>query len=410
MKKTNLILRLLCLLALVYFTIFSVKWVPKITHGYAAYYTFSRLLITGEDLSQGYNDEFFSSKIKEYGMDVYDILAGNIPSNSFALAPFAWLDVKPARITWSIFSIAAFLLSLYILFLVFEVKYKSESGLLILLITILWRPVYENIAFGQIYALLLLLFSLCLLGLKKQKNILFTVPLAAIFLLKGYGVVSFLWLAVKKKWKDLAYTIGFVLIGVIISALIFGFNTWLVYLSAVSGKMGQLPEMGNTAYQTINSLLMHLFIFDGKWLPHPLIILPGKFVFILSLCISILFIAYILFERKIDKEHLPLSFSAAIAAGVVTAPVAEEYHYLLFLPLVIGISKLIFEQFIENRSFGLEEFFYVIATAVMIVPINYKALQSSSAPLYLLAYPKLYAGIILLIIYRRIVRLQAINS
>ncbi len=409
MNKTNFLLKLLCLLALIYLTLFSIKWAPKITHGYAAYYTFSRMLITGEDLSKGYSDDYFSGKIDEYGMDVYDILAGNIPTNSFALAPFAWMDVNTARAAWSIFSIAAFLLSIYILFIIYGLHFNTETGLLILLITILWRPVYENIAFGQIYAVLLLLFSIGMLGLKKRKNVLFTLPLSAVFLFKGYGVVNFLWLAVKKKWKELIYSIGFIIAGIIISIPLIGVNTWKVYLSAVSGKMGQLPEMGNTAYQTINSLMMHTFIYDQKWLPHPVIILPNNLVFIISILISLLFIAYILFEKNISEEHLPLSFSAAIAAGVITAPVAEEYHYLLFLPLVIGMSKILIEEFREKRSIGIHELFFIIAIAVMIAPLNYKSMQFSSFPVYLLAYPKLYAGIILLFIYKRIIRLQRVN-
>jgi hypothetical protein len=289
---------------------------------------------------------------------------------------------------------------------VFEVNFRSEKGLIILLITILWRPVYENIAFGQVYAVLLILFSLCLLGLKKQKDTLFTVPLSAIFLLKGYGVVNFIWLAVKKKWKELSYSIGFVVAGIIIGSLIFGINTWLTYLSAVSGKMGQLPEMGHAAYQTINSLLLHLFVYDPKWLPHPLTILPNHFIFILSICINLLFISFILIEGKIDNELLPLSFSAAIAAGVVTAPVAEEYHYILFIPFVIGMLKYLYDKFEQNRKFGILEFFFSLSVLIMIIPLNYKSLQFTSFPFFLLAYPKLYAGITLLIIYKHMIRLH----
>ena len=410
MNKINLLLKLLCLLAFLYLTIFSVKWVPKLTHGFAGYYTFSRMLLTGENMSKAYSEDYFSTKIKEYGIDVYDIVKGNMPANSFVLVPFAWMEPETARIAWSIFSIAVFLFSILILFKLYNIKLNSETGLLILLITVLWRPVYDNIAFGQMYSLLLLLFALCLLGLEKQRKILFTLPLSVVFLLKGYGVVNFLWLAVKRKWKELGYSIGFVIAGTIASALILGLNTWKIYISAATGRMSQLPVMGHTAYQTINSLLIHLFIFDPKWLQHPVINLPHYFVFALSICISLLFIAYILLEGKINTGLLSLSFSAAIAAGVVTSPIAEEYHYMLFLPLIIGMSKYLIEQYKEHRRFGFTKFFFLAAVIIMILPLNYKALQSSAFPVYLLAYPKLYAGIILLIIYRRIVRLQAINS
>jgi hypothetical protein len=408
--KTNIVLKLLCLLALIYFVVFSVKWAHKITNGFAGYYTFSRMLLSGEDLSKAYNEDYFSTKIKEYGIDVYDIVKGNIPVSSFALAPFAWMDAKTARIAWSIFSIVAFLLSILILFKLYNIELNTESGFLILLITILWRPVYENIAFGQIYAVLLLLFSLSLLGLRKNKPVLVTFPLSSVFLLKGYGAVNFIWLVVKKKWKELIYSAGFILAGIAVSTLILGINTWKVYVSSAINRMGHLPVMGHTAYQTVNSLIIHLFIFDPKWLPQPVISLPYSLVFVLSICISLLFIAYILFEGKIDKEFLPLSFSAAVAAGVVTSPIAEEYHYMLFLPLIIGMSKYLIEQYKGNRRFGLREFFFLVAVIIMIIPLNYKSLQFSSAPQYLLAYPKLYAGIILLIIYRHIVRLHSFEK
>jgi hypothetical protein len=409
MAKTNIVLKLLCLLAIVYFVVFSVKWAPKITNGFAGYYTFSRMLLSGEDLSKAYNEDYFESKIKDYGIDVHDIVTGNILTNSFTLIPFSWMDAETARIVWSIFSIASFLLSILVLFKLYNIKLYTETGLLILLITILWRPIYDNIAFGQIYTVLLLLFSLSLLGLRRNKSFLFTLPLSSVFLLKGYGAVNFIWLVIKRKWKELIYSIGFVLAGIAVSALILGISTWKDYVSSVISRMGQLPVMGHTAYQTINSLLIHLFIFDTKWLPHPVISLPYSFAFALSICLSLLFIAYILFEGKTDTQFLPLSFSAAIAAGVVTAPIAEEYHYVLFLPLIIGMSKYLIEQYKENRRFGLREFFFLAAVFVMIIPLNYKSLQFSSAPQYLLAYPKLYAGIILLIIYRHMVRLQSEN-
>lgn len=410
MAKTNIVLKLLCLLAFLYLTIFSVKWVPKLTHGFAGYYTFSRMLLTGEDMSKAYNEDYFSTKIKEYGIDVYDIISGNLPVNSLTLTPFAWMKPFTARIAWSIFSIAAFLFSIIILFKLYNIKLNSETGLLILIITLLWRPVYENIAFGQIYAVLLLLFSLSLLGLRKNKSVLVTFPLSSVLLLKGYGAVNFIWLVVKKKWKELIYSVGFILAGIAMSTLILGINTWKVYLSSVINKMGQLPVTGHTAYQTINSLIIHLFIFDPKWLPHPVISLHYSFVFVLSICLSILFIAYILFEGKIYKDFLPLSFSAAVAAGVVTAPIAEEYHYMLFLPLIIGMSKYLIEHYKESRRFGLREFFFLFAVFVIIIPLNYKLLQFSSAPQYLLAYPKLYAGIILLIIYKHIARLHSLET
>jgi hypothetical protein len=400
-NKTNFVLKIILAAVLVYLTIFSVKWVPEITHGFASYYTFSSLLIEGDDLSKAYNDEYFNSKVKEKGIEVSDILASNIPTNSLALAPFAHLEPKTARIIWSLFSIAVFFTSIYILFNIYGVSFRKNSGLTILIIVFLWRPLYENIELGQLYALLLLLFSLSLWGLKHNKKIVISIALSLVFLIKGYGIVNFIWLAVKRKWKELAFTAGFILIGILLSFLIIPSDVWKTYLFDAAAKLGKLSSMGHVAYQTINSLLMHLFVYDEKWLPHPAVILPNNIVFIFSLLINLFIVFYITSGKIQNSKQMLLSFSAAIAAGVVTAPVAEEYHFLLFVPLLIGLSDYFYNKYFEKRRLGLQEILFLIAVLIMILPLNYKALQNSVFPVYLLAYPKLYAGLILLYVFKQ---------
>ncbi len=406
MSKTNFVLKIILAAVLVYLTIFSVKWVPKITHGFASYYTFSSILIEGDDLSRAYNDEYFNSKVKEKGIEVSDILASNIPTNSLALAPFVCFVPKTARIVWSLFSIAAFFLSIYILFNVYGISPGKNSGLIILIVGFLWRPLYENIELGQLYGLLLLLFSFSLWGLKQNKKIASSIALSLVFLIKGYGIVNFIWLAVKRKWKELAFTVGFILIGILLSFLIISPEVWKTYLIDATAKLGKLSSMGHVAYQTVNSLLMHLFVYDEKWLPHPTINLLPNIVFTASLVVNLLIIFYTVSNKIRNSKQMLLSFSAAIAAGVVTAPVAEEYHYLLFVPLLLGLSDYFYNKYSEKRRLGLQEILFLIAVLIMILPLNYKALQNSVFPVYLLAYPKLYAGLILLYVFKQTMKQQ----
>jgi 4-amino-4-deoxy-L-arabinose transferase-like glycosyltransferase len=168
--------------------------------------------------------------------------------------------------------------------------------------------------------------------------------------------------------------------------------------------------MGHTAYQTINSLLMHLFVFDEKWLPHPVINLPVNIVFIFSLLVNISIILYVISGKTQSPEQMLLSFSAAIAAGVVTAPVAEEYHYLLFIPLFIGLGDYFYNKYLDKKRIGLQEILFFTAVLIMILPLNYKALQDSVFPIYLLAYPKLYAGLILLYVFKRSQKKYAVKG
>lgn len=408
--KTDLFLKIILVIILVYLTAFSIKWIPKITHGFTSYYTFSSLMLDGEDLTKAYNDDYFNSKVKEKGIEVSDILASNIPTNSFALAPFVWLEPKTAKIVWSLFSITLFFCSLYILFKIYGITLKNNAGFGILLLVLLWRPLYENIALGQLYCLLLFLFSLTLWGMHKNKKIYSSLALSFVFLLKGYGVVNLLWLALKKKWKFLLITLAFILIGILLSMFVIGFDVWKTYLTDASAKLGKLSSMGHTAYQTINSLLMHLFVFDEKWLPHPVINLPVNIVFIFSLLVNISIILYVISGKTQSPGQMLLSFSAAIAAGVVTAPVAEEYHYLLFIPLFIGLGDYFYNKYLDKKRIGLQEILFFTAVLIMILPLNYKALQDSVFPIYLLAYPKLYAGLILLYVFKRSQKKYAVKG
>ncbi len=410
MNKTNLFFKIILVIILVYLTAFSIKWIPKITHGFTSYYTFSSLMLEGDDLTNAYNDDYFNSKVKEKGIEVSDILASNIPTNSFALAPFVWLGPKTARIVWSLFSIVLFFFSLYILFETYGISIKNNKGLIILILLLLWRPLYENIVLGQLYCLLLFLFSLTLLGMYKNKKIYSSLALSFVFLLKGYGVVNLIWLAVKRKWKELAFTLAFILIGVLLSMFVIGFDVWETYLIDASSKLGKLSSMGHTAYQTVNSLLMHLFIYDEKWLPHPVMNLPVNIVFIFSLLVNLSIILYVISGKTQSPGQIVLSFSAAIAAGVVTAPVAEEYHYMLFIPLYIGLSDYFYNKFIDKKRFGLQEILFLTAVLIMILPLNYKALQDSVFPIYLLAYPKLYAGLILLYVFKQSQKQYAVKG
>ncbi len=400
-NKTNLFLKIFLIIVFVYLTAFSIKWVPKITHGFTSYYTFSGMMIKGDDLSKAYDDDYFNTKIKERGIDVSDILASNIPTNSFALAPFVCLEPKTARIVWSLFSILLFFFSIYILFKIYGITVKNTAGLAILILVLLWRPLYENIALGQLYCLLLFLFSLCLWGLQKNKKVYSSLALSLVFLLKGYGIVNFIWLAVKRKWKELVFTLAFILTGILLSMFVIGFDVWKTYLIDASTKLGKLPSMGHTAYQTVNSLLMHLFVHDEKWLPHPVVTLPNNIVFIFSLVVNLSIVLYVISGKIQNSKQMLLSFSAAIAAGVVTAPVAEEYHYLLFVPLLTGLSDYFYNKYLETKRFGLQEILFLTAVLIMILPLNYKALQDSVFPVYLFAYPKLYAGLILLYVFKK---------
>ncbi|MBM2840941.1 MAG: hypothetical protein HW412_1469 [Bacteroidetes bacterium] len=125
----------------------------------------------------------------------------------------------------------------------------------------------------------------------------------------------------------------------------------------------------------------------------------------MSFGLSVLLISLIL--RKIGSgkgDALLLSYSSAIAVSVVTAPSAEEYHYVLFLPLMVGLILFRVKVLMENQRFRIIDVVLSCAIVLMALPLKYKTLQFESFPMILLAYPRLTAGLVLLFLVPRVAR------
>ena len=356
------------------------------------------MLLEGEDLGKSYDSSYFNVKVKEYGIHrVYDVQP-NIPTNSFVYLTVAWLPPETAKIVWGIFSIAFLLLSVLLLLNVFEISIRDNIGVLVLTLVLIWYPVYLNLALGQIYLFLLFLFCISMKGVKNNSNSRAAIPVSLCFLSKGYGWIILFWFLIRRKWKIALTILSFIIIGFLLTLYFIKWNTWLTYLNLIAASVGRHSTDSFAAYQNINSFVRHLFIFDKDLNPFPLINLPGGAVFAIVIVINIAII--LLMSLRIYKENNPqkllLSYSAFLGLGVITAPVAEEYSYVLFLPLAIILFKYLFEGF---KKVTLQGLIYAAAVLLIVLPLDYKSLQFSAFPLWLLAYPKLYAGIILLICY-----------
>jgi len=57
----------------VYFIYHLVLNAVRPSHGFASYYTASRLLIEGEDVADFYDDDWFASNVEKYVPGVYEI-------------------------------------------------------------------------------------------------------------------------------------------------------------------------------------------------------------------------------------------------------------------------------------------------------------------------------------------------
>lgn len=409
--KLNLILKICAVLSVLIFLTYSYNKIPIITHGFTAYYTYSKMILEGDDVSKSYDTAYFNKKINEYGIrNIYDVQY-NLPSTSFVYLPVAWLQPLNAKIVWGIISVILYFLSSVILLGVYDIRLSGNLGLLIIIVIFIWHPVYENIALGQMFSLLLFLLVLSMLGLKKKNAGLTSISLAISILSKGYGLVLYLWLLFSKRYKVFFLSAVLILLVIVLSLPIINISSWESFYKLLGTSLGRGDYDSNVAYQSINGFIRHLFIYNKELNPNALLNLPNNFVFILTLLINLTIIIILSFK---SREHTNndyftlLNYSALIAVSVVTAPIAEEYHYVLMLPLIVGLAHSLFKNRISEHDLiktiqsNLLVIKILFTFSIMLIsfPIHYKNLQSSVLPVYLFAYPKLYGGLVLIMISR----------
>ena len=387
-------LRFVCLVSVGILVVYAAYWMPRVTHGFAMYYTYSRAVLHGESLAPLYNVDRFNERVASYGMPHIVDMPNNPPTTALAALPICWLSPSTAKVVWTILLLLALGGSLVLLFKIFGISLQSHLGLGLIAFILLFRPVYENIALGQIYLFLLFGFSLSIFGLARNTPRMTASPVSAALLLKGYGIVPLIWFGFTHRWRELIYSVAFLFMAVGFTLPVLGGDSWSEYFSSVVLSLGALPVHGHVAYQTINSFMLHLFTYDSQWLPYPMVELPSAYVRVVSYVVNAGVVAGALYRTSMAPPSL--SFSRVVAASVMTAPLAEEHHYVLLLPLVIGLATTFYRRCSVTKRIGAAEIVFLIAALLVALPIPYESLQYAPPPLTLLAYPKLYAGLALL--------------
>ena len=389
------LLRIACIISCIAFLVHAVTWAPRLTYGFAMYYTYARLVLTGETLAGVYGEEYFNAKVHEYGFDLRDE-PNNLPTAALAYIPVAWPGPAAGKVLWTIASVAFFAWALMLLFRLSGIPPGGVPGLVLLTLVLLWHPGWQAVALGQVYILLLLVFLLFIRWLPRS-DALSGLFLGSAAIMKGYGAVPAVLLAVKGRWIVIGVS-AVAALGVALATLPWlGAESWKAFFGFVLTSLGSRSQDANVAYQTVNGFVRHLFTYDTAWLPHPLVVAPPWIIAVISIGANLLLIlAAVLAFRKAGEGEQLLAYGGAIAAGVMTAPLAEEYHYVLLLPLLFGLAGKCAAWRMRGGRPGLPEALGAAGALVAAAPSATHALQDASYPLVLLAYGKLGAGLALL--------------
>ena len=366
------------------------------TNGFAAYYTASRILIeTPTDLPRAYDDAWFQGRIDAFGFaGVLDVLLVQTPALSLILAPIAWMSPARARVIWILASVLFWIGGLAVLARALGLNRRLLLPLAAL--TAAYVPLADNFRQGQAYALIFLLLCLVFrfaLADESRRHWLAGVPLGVMLVLKGAGLWLWLLLLAARRWRVVGGGIATAAVMVAASAPWIGWSAWEPFLLDLP-RLASDPVRYVTAYQTITSLMGHLFTFDTLWNPMPVADLRPLATGLTIAVTALVFITSVRVQRLAspDLGVRALSLAMLAAPAVCMAPLGEGYHYVQVLPAVVVAF-----WWAVRRGARLQSWCVLAAsTLLLLAPVRFlTAGFLRDGWRAVLAYPRVYGALLL---------------
>lgn len=406
-RRTSLLDRpmvhVLCCAALVAYALFAI--VPACTqpntNGFAAYFTASRILLDRpEELENVYDNAWFQANLDASGfVHVRDIYNTQPPTMSLLMAPVAWMSPARARRVWVLFNVALWIAGLGLLarsLRLFDGRSASHRLLVLSALTTAYSPIRDNLRYGQCYTLLF--FLLCLvffLALRPGSRSAFAagVPLGLMLVFKTAGIWLWPLLLLSRRWRVILGATATALAVVVLASPLVGWPAWRAYFHELP-RLAVEPSRYVTAYQTVTSLAGHLFVFDSRWNPGPVVHMPALSTFIDLLAGGVALVVSLRAQRvdSRDPGERALSLGMFTSLIVSMAPVAQGYHYVLVLPSLVVAVWWAARERVGPRSWGV-----LGASALLLTtPLHFVASRSlQTGWLAVLAYPRVYGAFIL---------------
>jgi hypothetical protein len=301
---------------------------------FAGYYYGSLALIHGH-YSEAYDMTQLNDRIAADGWhNVLVSYAPFPPFTSLVFAPFLIFPMDIAKLVFNSVSITLFLFTLLRL-----TRYLSTPPWLILaLCVIFFIPMINNLAFGQAYLLLFTLLGEGWLAYHKQQRILSSLLWAAAILFKIFPAFLFVFLLLRRRYRDATYLGIACALLLLPSLLINGIAASNFYVFTIIPRMnhGELNDSFTYIFQSAFMLLKRSFRYDQLLNPHPITDNPWLFTLSTAIFKSVILTPAVLLttgSNKVKDDFSP--FTVWVAASMLISPNGSSYSLvLLILPLL----------------------------------------------------------------------------
>lgn len=293
------------------------------------YYYGSRLLMDGKFDQRVYTDiHYFNQQIATYGEARYFENYIPVPPLSALLyMPFCCVSSGTAKLAFNFLGVLALFFSLRRLQQAFPVS-SPWSALLPL---VFFFPLYNNLVQGQTYLLLTAAFIHIFLLDTRGRWFMPGLLLALAISLKLFPLFLLLYFFIRGSYRALACTVVFLGIG-------YGLVAWALpqglaqyYFTAVVPRLANNDVVGPFYFgnQSLYTLLLHLFCYDGLGNPQPLLFDAPPLVAVFDCLLTALMFSL---PFAVKKHGAAAVFVWTLLAGTTTNRYSTSYGLIALLP------------------------------------------------------------------------------
>ncbi len=365
----------------------------KIDTDFPNYFTAAKIVAEGGDVDRLYDSSWFQEQMHRYqiGRPLEGQFAPFPPPTALLLVPLTQLS--PLNALRVMTGVSALCLICSIILLARVLSWSLvDSGVFVLMSG---YAVINGFRFGQPYVLVSLSCILGYYAYLKERPWLAGMCFGLLSPIKYFPVVILIYFAFRKEWKVVLGGATAILIVAVASIGVLGWKIHQDFLSSVLGNhlianLG-VPYPFAASYQSFDSLLRRLFIFDATMNPRPLLASPSlELIGIVVTKASIVLVAIATLVRLGTAAAAVAATAPSIGMlgilALLIAPATATYHFvLLWLPV-----GLLINYFLQQRAPVGAYFILGMYALIGFFPYKFTVPFEGRGALTVLAYPRLF--------------------
>jgi len=328
-----------CLFVLVIYL--GMRSTPGRLSDFTGYYTASSILAHRTSIPDMYRDELFTDQVRKLGLrDTGMVMYVNPPPVSLIMVPLVGLDPEKAKLVWNSLSVCIALL-IYLLY----TRWSGISDifwhkLLLFGLLVCTLPFLRNLQRGQVYILMLLFVLMLWRGILTRNDLLTGISLALLLLLKYFGWMFIIFLAIERRWRAVAIAVLVFFLGSAATLYVVGGETYAAHVQRLFSSFASY-DAAITGLPNVAAFFGKFLVYHSQWNTGVLVDSPGLAT-ALTLMSLLAMLVVTLRKRQVEGEPPGRTFFGLLVLGVLFTPMAAEHHFiLLVLPLFFLLEHFV---------------------------------------------------------------------